>query len=50
MYVEPLLQIRPDWPEHVIADAGHINCILKADFRAQLEHVLAQHPLKSETR
>jgi pimeloyl-ACP methyl ester carboxylesterase len=36
MYVEPLRRIRPDWPEHVIADAGHLNCILKPDFKEQL--------------
>jgi pimeloyl-ACP methyl ester carboxylesterase len=36
MYVEPLRRIRPDWPEHVIADAGHLNCIMKPDFKEQL--------------
>jgi len=47
MYVEPLRRVRPDWPEHAIADAGHLNCILKAEFKAQIEAALSQHPAKS---
>jgi pimeloyl-ACP methyl ester carboxylesterase len=39
-YVEPLHQVRPDWPEHVIAGAGHINCPGKADFKKELEAAL----------
>jgi pimeloyl-ACP methyl ester carboxylesterase len=39
-YVEPLRQVRPDWPVHVIADAGHLNCPGKADFKAQLQAAL----------
>ena len=27
MYVEPLRQVRPDWPQHVIDDATHVSCI-----------------------
>lgn len=40
LYVEPLAQIRPDWPVHLIADAGHLNCILKPDFTSQLKAAL----------
>jgi len=40
MYVEPLRRIRTDWPEHVIAGAGHLNCIMKPDFRTQLNTAL----------
>lgn len=40
LYVEPLRQIRPDWPEHVIEGAGHLECILKPDFKAQLKSAL----------
>lgn len=36
-YVEPLQAIRPDWPVHVIAGAGHLNCITKPGFKTQLE-------------
>ena len=39
-YVEPLREVRPDWPVHVVADAGHINCPAKADFKTQLEAAL----------
>ena len=41
-YVEPLRKIRPDWPEHVISDAGHLNCITKQDFKTELKAALAQ--------
>jgi hypothetical protein len=40
LYVEPLQTIRQDWPVHLIADAGHLNCILKADFKVQLKAAL----------
>ena len=39
-YVEPLRKVRPDWPEHVIPDAGHLNCFLKPEFKTQLEAAL----------
>jgi len=40
MYVEPLRFVRPDWPVKVIVGAGHVNCIFKPDFLAQLEAAL----------
>jgi pimeloyl-ACP methyl ester carboxylesterase len=43
MYVEPLRRIRPDWPERVIAGAGHLNCVAKADFKTQLKAALDLH-------
>jgi pimeloyl-ACP methyl ester carboxylesterase len=39
-YVEPLHQVRPDWPIHIIANANHINCPIKPDFKVQLEAAL----------
>ncbi|HVT88125.1 MAG TPA: alpha/beta fold hydrolase [Tepidisphaeraceae bacterium] len=36
LYVEPLERIRHDWPVIEIADAGHINCIVKAQFKDEL--------------
>ena len=39
-YVEPLRQVRPDWPEHIIPDSGHLNCFLRPEFKAQLEKAL----------
>lgn len=36
LYVEPLREIRPDWPVHVIAGAGHLVCVVKPDFKAQI--------------
>ena len=41
LYVEPLRRVRPDWPEHLIAQAGHIVCIFQPDFKAQLLAALA---------
>jgi len=35
-YVEPLQRVRPEWPVHIIAGAGHLNCIDKPEFQAQL--------------
>jgi pimeloyl-ACP methyl ester carboxylesterase len=40
MYVEPLRTVRPEFPEHLIADAGHLNCIAKPEFKAQLVSAL----------
>ncbi len=34
-YVEPLHQVRPDWPVHIIPDADHLNCITKPEFKSQ---------------
>jgi len=42
LYVEPLAQVRPDWPVHVIKDAGHINCVMKPEFKAQLVAALGK--------
>jgi pimeloyl-ACP methyl ester carboxylesterase len=36
LYVAPLRPKRPDWPVVEIADAGHINCIIKKPFRREL--------------
>lgn len=36
LYVEPLHRIRPDWPVHVISDAGHLTCIAKPEFKTEL--------------
>jgi len=41
-FVEPLEKERPEWPVHIIADAGHLNCILKPDFKTQLAAALAR--------
>jgi hypothetical protein len=40
LYVEPLQKVRPDWPVHIIADAGHLNCVTKPEFKAQLDTAL----------
>jgi pimeloyl-ACP methyl ester carboxylesterase len=37
MYVEPLLVIRPDIREQIIPGAGHIMCVLKPEFKADVE-------------
>ena len=42
LYVEPLVRVRTDWPEHVVQGAGHMNCILKPDFKTQIEAALDQ--------
>jgi pimeloyl-ACP methyl ester carboxylesterase len=42
LYVKPLEAIRPDIPVHIIAGAGHLNCIVKPEFKAQLEAALGR--------
>jgi pimeloyl-ACP methyl ester carboxylesterase len=36
LYVLPLQQVRKDWPVVEIRDAGHINCIIKQQFRQEI--------------
>jgi pimeloyl-ACP methyl ester carboxylesterase len=44
LYVVPLEQLRPDWKVTVIKDAGHINCIVKPDFRKAISEWLTSQP------
>ncbi len=37
LYVTPLSQVRKDWPVVEIEGAGHLNCIIKEQFRAELK-------------
>lgn len=41
-YVDPLHQVRPDWPVRIIAGADHLNCIAKPEFKSQLDAALAK--------
>ncbi len=41
--VEPLLRLRPDIAEHVIADANHLSCVLKPQFKAGVAAILQRH-------
>ena len=36
LYVEPLQQARKDWPVIEIKGAGHINCVIKPQFRDEV--------------
>jgi pimeloyl-ACP methyl ester carboxylesterase len=36
MYVEPLLKVRKDWPVVEIEGGGHINCIMKKEFKDEI--------------
>lgn len=42
LYVAPLQKIRPDWPVHIVTGAGHLLCIFKPDFKAQVNAALAK--------
>jgi pimeloyl-ACP methyl ester carboxylesterase len=44
LYIEPLRRVRPDWLDHVIAGAGHLNCLMKAEFKEQLLAALQASP------
>jgi pimeloyl-ACP methyl ester carboxylesterase len=43
LYVTPLQQVRKDWPVIEIKDAGHLNCILKPEFKQEIQNWLASH-------
>jgi pimeloyl-ACP methyl ester carboxylesterase len=45
LYVEPLHEIRPDWPIHLIKGASHLNCIMKPDFKDQVVAAVASNGL-----
>jgi pimeloyl-ACP methyl ester carboxylesterase len=36
MYVAPLRPVRPDWPVIEIEEAGHMNCVVKPEFRGAI--------------
>jgi len=36
-------QVRRDWPVVEIKDAGHLNCVVKAEFKESLVSWLAAH-------
>lgn len=42
LYVKPLEAVRPDIPVHIIDGAGHLNCIMKPEFKEQLESALSR--------
>lgn len=42
LYVAPLTQIRPDWPVTKIAEAGHITCLMKPEFRETVVNAVAK--------
>lgn len=43
LYVEPLIQLRPEIPVHIVEGAGHILCIMKPEFKTDLDTALAQN-------
>jgi pimeloyl-ACP methyl ester carboxylesterase len=43
LYVTPLQSVRPDWPVVEIPDAGHIICIMKPQFKAEIKKWLDAH-------
>lgn len=42
LYVEPLQRARKDWPVIEIADAGHLTCVTKKEFKQALQDWLSQ--------
>ena len=41
--VEPLLLLRPDLTERVIADANHLSCVIMPQFKAEIVSALTRH-------
>jgi pimeloyl-ACP methyl ester carboxylesterase len=46
LYVTPLTQVRKDWPVVVIEGAGHLDCILKAQFKDEIKKWLDKNARK----
>ena len=47
LYVQPIERVRNDWPVVEIKDAGHINCIMKEQFRNEIVNWVKAHRLTS---
>lgn len=43
LYVDPLRRVRKDWRVIEIEGAGHLNCIVKPQFKEEIKHWLAEH-------
>lgn len=43
LYVTQLEQVRKDWPVVEIKDAGHLNCVIKPEFKQSLTSWLGTH-------
>ena len=43
LYVEPLVKVRDDWAVVEIKDAGHLNCITKAQFHEELSEWIGKN-------
>ena len=46
LYVTPLQKVRSDWPVAEIASAGHLNCIIKPQFRDEIANWIGQNTKK----
>ena len=44
LYVASLQEARRDWTVIEIKDAGHLNCIVRAQFKEEIRRWLASHP------
>jgi len=47
MYVEPAAKVRPDWPVVRIKDAGHLNCIMKDQFKTEITRWVEKNSSKN---
>jgi pimeloyl-ACP methyl ester carboxylesterase len=43
LYAVPLQSVRKDWPVVKIKDAGHINCVMKQEFKDELVNWVNRH-------
>jgi hypothetical protein len=42
LYVVPLQGIRSDWPVQIVPDAGHLNCIIRPQFKEDIQKWLEE--------
>ena len=50
LYVQPLERVRNDWPVVEIKDAGHINCVVKEQFRNEIVNWVKANRVTSSPR
>jgi pimeloyl-ACP methyl ester carboxylesterase len=46
LYVDPLVKVRQDWPVVLIKDAGHLDCIIKTQFKDEIVKWVDGHKAK----
>jgi pimeloyl-ACP methyl ester carboxylesterase len=44
LFITPLEPVRPDWPVYLVEGAGHVDCVIRPEFKTFIEAALASIP------